>query len=381
MVARSPGMLFKDNYSRACQCFALIALFLVFSGSSCFAGNNALAWFEQGKSYLKSGNYQTAVDVFSKALDLLDSSKKNSCIVKLARAQAYYQKGDLKNSWKDLNAVLKSDDLAGETLASGLHLRGMLYLKKGVQNEAINDFSAAIKTPHSNDSLRAASLTNRAVTLINVGSVDRAISDLNRAIELDSSAGFAYAARAMAHLRHDKLELARKDAEKALFLKPDSQTQKIAARILSELTVSKTGDNAVQVSMSEEGQVFVQVKFGKNSASHRFLLDTGATHTLVDKSLIKEISKESEVTEIGKGFVSIADGTSLAVTKYLIKDAYVYNLPLGSIQVQTFDKRTKKVTNLLGAGSLANLAIVIDSFNRKVELRHKSAGKVTNKRP
>lgn len=357
---------------------AFWSLFLLFlaigSGADLsYARETALSWFEHGKSNLKTGNYQTAIDIFSKTLDLLDSSKHNSYVVKLARAQAYYQKGDLKNSWKDLNAVLKSDDLEGETLASGLHLRGMLNLKKGVQNEAINDFSAAIKTPHGNHSLRSASLTNRAVTLINVGSIDRALNDLNRAIELDSTSGFAFAARGMAHLRHDNLELAKIDAENALKLKPDAQTQKIAGKILNELTVSKIGAGAVQVSMSEDGQVFVQVKFGKNGVPHRFLLDTGATHSLVDKSLLKEIAKEVEVKEVGKGFVSIADGTSLPVTKYLIKDVHVYNLPLGTIQVQTFDKKTKKVTNLLGAGSLANLAIVMDSFNRKVELRHRVA--------
>lgn len=344
----------------------------------CQASDNALKWFEQGKSHLKSGHYQTAIDIFSRTLDLLDSSKRNSNVVKLARAQAYYQKGDVKNSWKDLTSVLKSDDLEGETLASGLHLRGMLNLKKGVQNEAISDFSAAIKTPHDNKTLRSASLINRAVTLINVGNVDRALGDLNRAIDLDASSGFAYAARGMANLRHDNLEEARKDAEQALKLNPDPQTQRIAANILNELLITSLGPNAVQVSMSEDGQVFVQVKFGKKGQPHRFLLDTGATHSLVDKSLMKEISKDVEVKEVGKGVVSIADGTSLPVTKYLIKDVYVYNLPLGTIQVQTFDKKTRKVTNLLGAGSLSNLAIMMDSSKRKVELRHKIANNSAN---
>ncbi len=340
---------------------------------TCQARDNAVSWFEQGKSYLKSGNYQTAIEIFSKTLDLLDSSKRNSHVVKLARAQAYYQKGDVKNSWKDLTSVLRSEDLEGETLASGLHLRGMLNLQKGVQNEAINDFSAAIKTPHSNDSLRSASLINRAVTLINVGSVTRALGDLNKAIELDPSSGFAYSARGMAHLRHDNLAQAKKDAEQALKLNPDSQTQKIAKKILDEFAITSLGKGAVQLSMSEDGQIFVQVKFGKKGTPHRFLLDTGATHSLVDKSLIREISKDVEVKEVGKGMVSIADGTSLPVTRYLIKDVYVYDMPLGPIHVQTFDKKTRKVTNLLGAGSLTNLAIIMDSSRRKVELRHKLA--------
>ncbi len=356
------------------RCFLLLLVFLFCLESGCgfcHAVDNATTCFEQGKSYLKSGNYQTAIEMFSKTLDLLDSNKKNSHVVKLARAQAYYQKGDVKNSWRDLSSVLKSDELEGETLASGLHLRGMLNLKKGVQNDAISDFSAAIKTPHSNDSLRSASFINRAVTLINVGSVNRALGDLNRAIELDPSSSFAYAARGLAHLRHDNLSHARKDAELALQLKPDSQTKKIATRIIEELTFVTYGANGVEVSMSEEGQVFVQVKFGKNGAPHRFLLDTGATHSLVDKSLLREISKQVEVREVGKGVVSIADGTSLPVTKYLIKDVYLYNVPLGEIQVQTFDKKTRKVTNLLGAGSLSTLAIIIDSSKRKVEIRNK----------
>lgn len=381
LIFNGSDMKWLPKFSRAFLVFFLFCVAIGPGNDSCQARENALSWFEQGKSILKTGNYQTAIDIFSKTLDLLDSSKRNSNVVKLARAQAYYQKGDLKNSWKDLNAVLKADDLEGETLASGLHLRGMLNLKKGVQSEAINDFSAAIKTPHGNQSLRSASLTNRAVTLINVGSVDRALTDLNRAIELDGASGFAFAARGMAHLRHDNLELAKMDAESALKLKPDAQTQKIASRILNELNVSKIGQNAVQISMSEEGQVFVQVRFGKQGAPHRFLLDTGATHSLVDKSLIKEISKQVEVKEVGKGFVNIADGSSLPVTKYLIKDAHVYNLPLGTIQVHTFDKKTKKVTNLLGAGSLANLSIVMDSFNRKVELRHRGADSAAQARP
>ena len=337
------------------------------------AGSDAARWFEQGKTYLKSGNYQSAIEIFSKTLDLLDASKRNSHVVKLARAQAYYQKGDIRNSWKDLNSVLKADDLEGEALASGLHLRGMLNLKKGVQTEAISDFSAAIKTPHANDSLRSASLINRAVTLINVGSLERALGDLNRAIELDGASSFAYAARGMAHLRHDNLDQAKSDAEQSLKLNPDGQTQKIANKIINELTVTQVGENSVQVSMSDEGQVFVQMKFGKKGAPHRFLLDTGATHSLVDKSLIKEIAKETEVKEVGKGIVNIADGTSLPVTKYIIKDVYIYNLPLGPIQVQTFDKKTRKVTNLLGAGSLGNLAITMDNFRRQVEIRHKMA--------
>ena len=141
-----------------------------------------------------------------------------------------------------------------------------------------------------------------------LGDADRGLSDLNKAIELDPKSGFAYAGRSEAYLRQDNIERARKDSEQALRLNPDEQTRKIAEKVLQELSVSASGPSKVSVSMGAQGHIFVHVSFSKKGKPHRFLLDTGATYSLIDRDLLVEISRETEVKQIGKGMVSTADG-------------------------------------------------------------------------
>jgi predicted aspartyl protease len=88
------------------------------------------------------------------------------------------------------------------------------------------------------------------------------------------------------------------------------------------------------VPINEGGQIFVQLRFRKNGTPHRFLLDTGATFTLIDRDLLEEIRRDAGVTEVGKGTVSIADGSRHKVTRYKVKTAFLFNLPLGEIEVR-----------------------------------------------
>ena len=294
-------------------------------------------------------------------------------MVRLARAQAYFGKGDLKSAYKDLDEILGSDGVEGELLASGLQLRGVINLRQGRGSRALGDFTAAIKTAHENDSLRSVCFANRGIAFINLGNFDKAVSDLNKAIELDSKSGFAYAGRGLAYLRQDKVEAARRDGEKALSLRPDADTRKIAEKILREMSVSASGPLSVSVPINDGGCIFVQVRFRKNGTPHRFILDTGATTTLIDKDLLEEIRHEAEVTEIGKGIVSIADGSKHKVTRYKVKTAFLYNLPLGEIEVHVFDRKIKRVTNLLGMRSLGNVAVSIDGARRRAEISRKES--------
>ena len=187
-------------------------------------------------------------------------------------------------------------------------MRSAVNLRRGREKQALEDLTAAIKVSHDSDSLRSLCFANRGMTFTKLGDSDRAISDLNKAIELDPKSGFAYAGRAEAYLRHDNIERARKDSEQALQLSPDEHTTKIAEKVLQELSVSASGPSTVSVSMGTHGHIFVQVSFSKKGKPHRFLLDTGATYSLIDRDLLAEISRETEVKQIGKGMVSTADG-------------------------------------------------------------------------
>lgn len=362
ILARSAGLLV----------FTSLMVVIAFTLRA-FGGDNVETNFEKGKQLIKTGHYEQAVQLFSEALNSVDPGTHNALVLRLSRAQAYFGGGDLKHAFKDINELLRSDGLEGEVLASGLQLRGVLSLRKGSGKSALADFTAAIKTTHENESLRSVCFANRGITFINLGRFDEAVSDLNKAIELDPKSSFAYAGRGLAYLREDRVESSRRDAEKALSLRPDKETRKMAEKILKEMSASASGPMSVIVPISEKGHIFVLVRFRKNGTPHRFLLDTGATSSLIDRDLLEEIGHDTEVTKIGKGFVTIADGSVHRVTRYKVKTAFLFNLPLGKIEVQVFDKNIRRVTNLLGVRSLRKVAISIDNASRRAEIRRKES--------
>jgi len=352
--------------------YVLFAICFLFVASDAFlADADDRSLFEIGKKYFQTGDYYQAVETFSKILQVMEPDTAHIQLVRLARAQAYYGKGDLRRAWADLNAVLESGALNGEILASSLMLRGTINLKQGREKNAFQDFTTAINTDHQNKSLKCLALANRGIAYVNRGDLDKAIKDLNAAVATDPSSSFAYAARGLAYLRSDKIDWARRDGEKAMALDPDSSASKIAQKILTELSVSQSGANRLAVSLNEHGQIFVQVKFGRTAIPHRFLLDTGATHTVISSKLLNDISRETKITPIGKGKVVLADGSSQSVSRYRISNAFLFNMPLGDIEVHVFDRKTKAGLNLLGTKSLGDITVTIDNRRKQAVLAGK----------
>jgi tetratricopeptide (TPR) repeat protein len=334
---------------------------------------SASALFKQGTSCLLNGNHEQAVTEFSKALGLVKPDSSDAHTILLARGHAYYEADRFKEALIDLAAVLNSRQASGESIASAYQLRGLIHLKRDAAEKAIKDFTTAIKTSHENIELRAVAFSNRGIAYINHGNYDRAISDLNKAIELDPSSGFAYAGRGLAYLRSDNIERARRDARQALRLNPDSRTKSISEGILRELSVSASGPLSVVVPLSDHGQVFVQVRFSKRGAPHRFLLDTGATFSLVSHDLLEKIARETSVRKIGKGTVTTADGTRHQVSRYEIEQAFLYTLPLGRIEVHVFDRDPKGILNLLGTTSISSFSVSIDNSRRRVTISRRES--------
>jgi tetratricopeptide (TPR) repeat protein len=325
--------------------------------------------YDEAKRQFKAGKNEQAIEGFSKILGLLPTNQRNAYTVKLARAQAYMNKGDLAKAANDITEVLAAPMVDEETQATATRLTGLLHLKRQKYREALKSFTDAIKTPHENEKLRSACFADRGITFINLEETDKAISDLNKAIQLNPQSGFAYAARGMAYLRSDKIEAAKRDSEQALKLDSGAQTAKMAQEILKELSASASGPLSVSVPLDNRGHVLVQVRFSKKGTPHRFLLDTGATNTLIEESLLKKISQETEVTRIGKSKARIADGSTITVTRYKVKTAFLYHLPLGEIEVHVLEKASGKMQNLLGTGSLRQVAVTIDNAKRTAEIR------------
>ncbi len=354
------------------KCKFLLLICVLFLASNVWAvAPDAQSLFQVGRRLFETGDYYRAVETFSKIIQAAEPDTPHIHLVRLARAQAYYGKGDIKRAWADLNAVLESGAVNGEVLALSLMLRGTINLKQGRQKRAFDDFTQAINIDHANKSLKSLALTNRGIAYVNRGDLQSAIKDLNLAVSIDPASSFAYAARGLAYLRADKIELAKRDGEKALSLSPDPFAAKIAQKILQELSVTQSGPNRLAVSLNEQGQIFVQVKFGQTGRPHRFLLDTGATHTVISAKLLNEISRDTKVTPIGKGMVFLADGSSQSVSRYRVDSASLFNMPLGDIEVHVFDRKTKAGLNLLGTKSLRNVTVTIDNGEKKAEIAKK----------
>jgi tetratricopeptide (TPR) repeat protein len=335
----------------------------------CCAQGSPDELFRQGRESLEKGDADSAVKLFSKLLEKMNPDDPQARLVRLARSKAYIAQGRLKVAWKEINRTLASDGTEGEAQATALHLRGCIHSRRNRNKAAFRDFTGAIKVVHDNMRLRSESFAHRGVIRTRLGEYDEAVSDFNQAIRLNPDSSYAYAGRGLANLRKNRIEKARGDARKALAMDPDGGAAKMANLVLTALSVSFSGPDRVSVPIRADGHLFVKVRFGPNGRPYRFLIDTGATNSLVSRDLLARISNETEVLRMGRGKVITADGAAHEVTRYRVRDVYLYNMPLGDIEVNVMEGLRRKAVHLLGARSLKNVAISMNPAQGKAELR------------
>lgn len=350
--------------------FVAFLAIMVWAGSwSAVTAESVVSLFEEGKRLLVTGQSGKSVELFTKALEFVEPQSRNEHIIRIARAKGYLAEGNISGSLKDIGKVLQSDSVDGDLIASALNLRGTIHRKEGRDQRAFEDFTKAIKVPHEDDALRATCFANRGVTSLSMEQPDQAISDLSKAIELNPENSYAYAWRAQAFLQQNDMERAKRDAQTALSLNPDDRSRSVAERVLKEMEIYSASPYEVSVPLAPNGHVFVQVRFSPKGKPYRFLLDTGATTTLVDKNLMEKIRNETDVVETGRGIVRVADGSTHKVIRYRVKSAYLFNLHLGPIDIAVFEKSNQRVMNLLGVGSMQNIAVSIDHSRKIAKIR------------
>lgn len=357
------------------------------------------AFLDEGKQALVEGRYDSAVSNFSEALNMLSPDDLAVCPVLLGRAQAYIALHKLDEAIVDVNRALECDNLEGDMLATALRLRGTIHHNKGEKESALRDLTDSIKVYPQSQGPLAIAFTIRGLVLVSLRKYGRAQGDFRKAIQLNPDYAPAYAGLGMAYLYQGKEAKAKRAAEKALSMNPDEDAARIARQVLSgkpersasagstrprrvarqrastrrqsvQETNSKSG--SISVPIRTDGHVYVQVSFG-SGRPYWFAVDTGATHTVIKRSLLKRISQDTEVTEVGRGRAKVADGRFTPVTAYLVKDAYLYDIPLGDIIVAVKDAPAGRVPNLLGARSLENVTFYLDTAARKAIFTPKHA--------
>ena len=162
-------------------------------------------WFERGYSFGVSGNYNNAVDAFSKAIELQPKSAEaynnrglayhnlhqhkraiedyNEAIrLKPDYAEAYNNRGN--DSYQHQRAIADYNEAIRlkPDYAEAYNNRGNTYHKLGQHQRAINDYTKAIRLKPD----LAGAYLNRGIAYGSLGQHQRAIKDNNEAIRLDS---------------------------------------------------------------------------------------------------------------------------------------------------------------------------------------------------
>jgi tetratricopeptide (TPR) repeat protein len=150
-----------------------------------------------GNGYYAQGNFNTAIIVYSCALEV----DANYAPAYVSRGFAYAALGNLAAALDDYNTALELD----ANLLAAYSNRGILYTVQGRFGLALNDFDLVIALDASN----AFAYNNRGVVHAAEGDYELAIADLQQAITLDpnypaphAALGVVYSAMAVASYAH-----------------------------------------------------------------------------------------------------------------------------------------------------------------------------------
>ena len=222
--------------------FFLSFIFLFFvlghSPSATLAQSGVDENIAEGMKAYVQGNYQEALDAFTKAID----SKPDHAQAYTNRGLAKYKLGDIEGALDDHTMAIKKNP----NFAAAYTNRGGARFLKGDIDGAIADHTKALELfPEY-----VQALNNRGFVKLHIGDVDGATADFDKALTLNPFDPSAYTNRASAHLQEARrlkskgdtegaqkqLEEAARDATKALVLNPNlAPTYSLRGRILLEV--------------------------------------------------------------------------------------------------------------------------------------------------
>lgn len=174
--------------------------------------NVEIAYNNRGKALDSLGNYQQAIEDFSKAIEI----RPLSAIAYTNRGNSYNSLGNYQQAIEDFSKAIEINP----RYALAYYNRGNVYAKLGNYQQAIINYDASIK--YSQFTL---AYNNRGNAYRMLGKYQNAIEDYNMAIKLSPSDGIVYENRGVAYRNLGDNEQAMKDFEVAkklnFFKQPD----------------------------------------------------------------------------------------------------------------------------------------------------------------
>ncbi|MFC1579791.1 tetratricopeptide repeat protein [Thermodesulfobacteriota bacterium] len=164
--------------------------------------------FDRGITYYQDAQYDKAITLFSKVIEV--NPRHNGAYH--YRGLAYFQKKQYDNAISDFSWAIKYKPSFDKAHAG----RGSAYIWKEEYDAAIADLNKAIEI----NSEYAIAYYNRGYAYRKIGEYDKAISDFNKAIELKPKYVEAYNSRGLAYARKKQYDEAISDFNKAVELNP-----------------------------------------------------------------------------------------------------------------------------------------------------------------
>jgi tetratricopeptide (TPR) repeat protein len=162
-------------------------------------------YYDEGIQQLNNGNYEQAIESFSKALRL---SLGDLADVLLQRGLAYASMGDYVRALADMDASLEQDSRRMETYNE----RGNVLRFLERFREALQDFSTAL---YMDDGFTEARY-NRALCYEELGMFQEAVQDLTQVIAQNPTLAQAYEARGRIYAQLKTYEAAITDLQRYL---------------------------------------------------------------------------------------------------------------------------------------------------------------------
>ena len=156
--------------------------------------------------------WNECISVLTESISLeVDSNLKSAAYNN--RGLAYDSKGDYDRALEDFSKAIELEP----DYADSYNNCGVIYSRKGDYDRALEDFSKAIELEPD----YANAYNNRGATYEKNGDYDRALEDCSKAIELKPDYADAYYNRGVVYYRKGDYDRALEDCSKAIELKPD----------------------------------------------------------------------------------------------------------------------------------------------------------------